>query len=420
MHMGTTWAWLLPKSQTSVHPHAHGDNATPRSVLPLRLSVHPHAHGDNAIVSRWWWRHQRFTPMHMGTTQNGDEAEPAATGSPPCTWGQREPVPPYPAGTRFTPMHMGTTEPHWLGFPISPGSPPCTWGQRMFERRRGGRHRFTPMHMGTTVRPRAAKPCCAVHPHAHGDNKTRILPIHTHRGSPPCTWGQRRLGSRPGGEPSVHPHAHGDNDAPGGRPAGRDRFTPMHMGTTAPGSKRAMEPGGSPPCTWGQRPPQIVGRRSLRFTPMHMGTTPCSPPPPSARTVHPHAHGDNALQKFLAGKQGGSPPCTWGQRRPAQAGRARTRFTPMHMGTTHPPMTEAERLRGSPPCTWGQRPRREPMAKPIRFTPMHMGTTSQGRWVSTGVSVHPHAHGDNSGGPGLMLGLVGSPPCTWGQRLTTD
>ena len=400
--------------------------------------------------------------MHMGTTRTASAQLTQRTGSPPCTWGQRGRGSCRSPRRRFTPMHMGTTRHRGVfclcGFRFTPmhmgttrlflgggggisGSPPCTWGQR----RTGTRpSRPPPVHPHAhgdnenqfrLIQPARGSPPCTwgqrnltgsgfrfhpVHPHAHGDNACSSVAAAAAIGSPPCTWGQRRLGSRPGGEPSVHPHAHGDNDAPGGRPAGRDRFTPMHMGTTAPGSKRAMEPGGSPPCTWGQRPPQIVGRRSLRFTPMHMGTTPCSPPPPSARTVHPHAHGDNALQKFLAGKQGGSPPCTWGQRRPAQAGRARTRFTPMHMGTTHPPMTEAERLRGSPPCTWGQRPRREPMAKPIRFTPMHMGTTSQGRWVSTGVSVHPHAHGDNSGGPGLMLGLVGSPPCTWGQRLTTD
>ena len=88
----------------------------------------------------------------------------------------------------------------------------------------------------------------------------------------------------------------------------------------------------------------------------------------------------------------------------------------MHMGTTPTPRPCPRQSCGSPPCTWGQRGL---LIHPLRrgqFTPMHMGTTPRPRLVGGSVSVHPHAHGDNSLCVAWPLIRVGSPPCTWGQR----
>ncbi len=47
---------------------------------------------------------------------------------------------------------------------------------------------------------------------------------------------------------------------------------------------------------------------------------------------------------------------------------------------------------------------------------MHMGTTKKPRIAAIGVSVHPHAHGDNRTGRPRFALPFGSPPCTWGQH----
>ena len=78
------------------------------------------------------------------------------TGSPPCTWGQRDVDRHVPHAVRFTPMHMGTT----ASGRSSPSGPS-----------------FTPMHMGTTVSARAARRQRPVHPHAHGDNADPPPPL---------------------------------------------------------------------------------------------------------------------------------------------------------------------------------------------------------------------------------------------------
>ena len=66
------------------------------------------------------------------------------------------------------------------------------------------------------------------------------------------------------------------------------------------------------------------------------------------------------------------------------------------MGTTTPPLPSGTWIVGSPPCTWGQ-----------RCGPMP---------PNGACSVHPHAHGDNSSSLSGFFAPFGSPPCTWGQR----
>ncbi len=91
----------------------------------------------------------------------------------------------------------------------------------------------------------------------------------------------------------------------------------------------------------------------------------------------------------------------------------------MHMGTTTAGLEYSGLAHGSPPCTWGQPRNPESQQSGFRFTPMHMGTTAPVGHDLRCPSVHPHAHGDNTqvGQPDMLLG--GSPPCTWGQRLSS-
>ena len=155
----------------------------------------------------------------------------------------------------------------------------------------------------------------SVHPHACGDNgKPNDYESRHCRFTPTrvgTTWERRRSSSRH----TVHPHACGDNaglDNGDGLPSRftptrvgttfraiaetcpKIRFTPTRVGTTD-GTPRAEVQNGSPPRVWGQRlPPRTAA---------------------AARSVHPHACGDN-----VRGLRDG----VWVNR-----------FTPTRVGTTH-------------------------------------------------------------------------------------
>ena len=456
MHMGTTLRPEPIRRYADGSPPCTWGQRTCGPPGTGCVPVHPHAHGDNGRIFGAGHQVDRFTPMHMGTTQiattgnnlrtvhphaHGDNSTSvvgveACVGSPPCTWGQPQRIRAQYYYRRFTPMHMGTTAAFAASFaawPVHPhahgdntsgilpamrtiGSPPCTWGQRGDDSAYLRRPRFTPMHMGTTEQ-RSCEACrTAVHPHAHGDNNHLAAVLSLQVGSPPCTWGQPPpvAGLAAGG--AVHPHAHGDNDRVSARgrtlpvhphahgdnerlseAAGGRRFTPMHMGTTMARSKARAAAAGSPPCTWGQLANCRHGGQGKRFTPMHMGTT-----------SHKALDGGQ-LARFTPMHMGttccwpcrvswgpGSPPCTWGQRPPrTRPASGRPVHPHAHGDNTRDDLGELGE-QGSPPCTWGQR---------SCFSPGLSGGT-----------VHPHAHGDNASIRTRQNSAAGSPPCTWGQR----
>ncbi len=206
--------------------------------------------------------------------------------------------------------------------------------------------------------------------------------------------------------------------------------------TTAAALTPAIDAPGSPPCTWGQRGPRRQPPQRGRFTPMHMGTTGRLASSALLRSVHPHAHGDNG---WSGGGDRGEvrfTPMHMGTTSTAEYSARVVRFTPMHMGTTGKAIVTTSIQGGSPPCTWGQRVVFLTDATQGRFTPMHMGTTMILLVASQSVPVHPHAHGDNGLiriedaavgrftpmhmgtsplGTSSFSFLFGSPPCTWGQ-----
>ena len=70
---------------------------------------------------------------------------------------------------------------------------------------------------------------------------------------------------------------------------------------------------------------------------------------------------------------------------------------------------------GSPPRVWGQLPTCVARVTITRFTPTRVGTTRQYLTVLLGITVHPHACGDNVASKERILNHDGSPPRVWGQ-----
>jgi len=213
---------------------------------------------------------------------------------------------------------------------------------------------------------------------------------------------------------SVHPHARGDNvdvpDDTGGA-------------------------GGSPPRPWGQSYSPGSADRRCRFTPTPVGTMGRGLCRPAARSVHPHARGDNRFDQRLPVLVLGSPPRPWGQCNLLFETHCCVRFTPTPVGTiavahraaachsVHPHARGDNSFGGpsisgrfgSPPRPWGQYALDEAQPLVHRFTPTPVGTISVAPPRARCAPVHPHARGDNYAQRTGGINLLGSPPRPWGQ-----
>ncbi len=81
-------------------------------------------------------------------------------------------------------------------------------------------------------------------------------------------------------------------------------------------------------------------------------------------------------------------------------------------------MGGADTLRagGSPPHAWGRQLHPGADVERLRFTPTCVGKTEGESGTVECFSVHPHMRGEDHGGGGQHLTIVGSPPHAWGRR----
>ena len=295
--------------------------------------------------------------------------------------------------------------------------------------------RFTPTLVGKTNGGRSAQLCSSVHPHACGENAGIPVDVAAVDGSPPRLWGKRDLPITVRGivrftptlvgktrsiwmtmrMAKVHPHACGENDMHTWQSSGFD---------------------GSPPRLWGKPSPSKQHSRRNRFTPTLVGKTLKKSSLCSWTTVHPHACGENPQFRRQIVKQNGSPPRLWGKRQQAGFPIRPYRFTPTLVGKTstrtvrrpswpvHPhacgenfdPHRSQTQLAGSPPRLWGKRFLRRLFRLFRRFTPTLVGKTAYVNVITTKISVHPHACGENDPVVHRRRRVQGSPPRLWGKR----
>ncbi len=213
-------------------PQAWGQHR-PSAVQPACRPVHPHKRGDSAVLLPFTGPCEPVHPHKRGDSPRSRWQTPAAAGSPPQAWGQRDAMSSGSNHQRFTPTSVGTA-----------------YTTRVDDHRFP---RFTPTSVGT-----------AIH---------RTTNLICRFGSPPQAWGQRRgswlrcLGT------AVHPHKRGDSSRMGADSALANRFTPTSVGTAANSRLCALRAIGSPPQAWGQHSQRI--RQQQR------------------QAVHPHKRGDS-------------------------------------------------------------------------------------------------------------------------------
>ena len=213
-------------------------------------------------------------------------------GSPPRMRGKLPIKAPVPFPTRITPAHAGKTLAEALrafieadhpracgenregqhGKPGDTGSPPRMRGKHRLAAFRGRGHRITPAHAGKTGRAGALAPAAADHPRACGENPCVCWACALSCGSPP-----------------------------------RMRGKPL-----------------------GVNPVWLMGR----ITPAHAGKTKILSSPPSGKTDHPRACGENLPMTLSMPATTGSPPRMRGKPWDASRGVSDLRITPAHAGKT--------------------------------------------------------------------------------------
>jgi len=192
-----------------------------------------------------------------------------------------------------------------------PGSSPRAWGTPTAGGIPGADHRFIPTCMGNSGTEDQHTHIRAVHPHVHGELPALGRFLDVDHGSSPRAWGTHRDGDpgRPGRRfiptcmgnsvsdrsrrpaASVHPHVHGELGAD-------DKQVSIRLGSS--------------PRAWGTRGRLNIDWEGLRFIPTCMGNSSSDGVESTARTVHPHVHGELLDVERITSGQDGSSPRAWG------------------------------------------------------------------------------------------------------------
>ena len=153
--------------------------------------------------------------------------------------------------------------------------------------------------------------------------------------------------------------------------------------------------------------------------------------------VHPHARGERAYARDVAGKLIGSSPRAWGTENLRGRGSGLRRFIPTRVGNGHfssclrrrysvHPHARGERTRadrqkevhdGSSPRAWGTERQRHKGLDPRRFIPTRVGNGELRRGSPWSKTVHPHARGERDERPLGVLPRNGSSPRAWGTGV---
>ncbi|AGL89214.1 hypothetical protein LBFF_1321 [Limosilactobacillus fermentum F-6] len=154
----------------------------------LSIRDHPHIHGEHLFLVF---------------------GDCAPSGSPPYTWGALELDGPFIGLVGITPIYMGSTpgttvgvsglwdHPHIHGehsvltgyYTSAQGSPPYTWGARKMKITINANQGITPIYMGSTGPALDHLHLLQDHPHIHGEHRCLPGSRQSALGSPPYTWG---------------------------------------------------------------------------------------------------------------------------------------------------------------------------------------------------------------------------------------
>ena len=233
--------------------------------------------------------------------------------------------------------------------------------------------------------------------------------------------------------PPVHPHARGEQGNPFAARYSCSGSSPRAWGTASAAIRAAISRRFIPTRV-GTAVSLVEHRHRRRFIPTRVGNRTPGGNHSSARSVHPHARGEQVSRAIHSLSGIGSSPRAWGTDRVGSDHRKRRRFIPTRVGnsllrppTSHPvavhPHARGEQSEtqmraavqtGSSPRAWGtDHPRRLAVAQ-RRFIPTRVGNRLMRLAPSGRRSVHPHARGEQLAVNSIMPPTSGSSPRAWG------
>ena len=295
-------------------------------------------------------------------------------------------------------------------------------------------HRTIPTRVGKTAAANGAHVPFTDHPHARGENSHRSGPRPHSNGPSPRAWGKRvyckvsrgiartiptrvgktRIPSVIKAKTSDHPHARGEN---------LSRVT------------RGRRLTGPSPRAWGKHKHSTPRERGGRTIPTRVGKTWCPSNAAACITDHPHARGENLHRCDNPACVNGPSPRAWGKRILAREKRKLSRTIPTRVGKTssrsaagrpssdhphargenEPWLCRGEFHYGPSPRAWGKRIPGRARGGSRRTIPTRVGKTETRAPLPGGVPDHPHARGENyvHRMPGLLR--HGPSPRAWGK-----
>ncbi len=154
-------------------------------------------------------------------------------------------------------------------------------------------------------------------------------------------------------------------------------------------------------------------------------------PPPD----HPHARGENDVERDEVVRKLGPSPRAWGELLAEPSAAALDRTIPTRVGRTNPPATlktscadhphargenrqfecGCDRGRGPSPRAWGELEMMARRCARFRTIPTRVGRTFQTRSIFFGFPDHPHARGENATIPPRRFHTHGPSPRAWGE-----
>ena len=277
------------------HPHAGGENLQPGMNAQTQAGPSPRGWGELRHAPRCLGR-ARTIPTRVGRTLSIRWHRRVAAGPSPRGWGERAQLLPRIRSGRTIPTRVGRTDtsdgrvanlsdhPHaggeneiglW-GVTAKDGPSPRGWGE----------------HSRLLNPP----PDFPDHPHAGGENEVHRAGAHERAGPSPRGWGELRQRDHPGVLDRTIPTRVGRT--PTGCPAAPGGTDHPHAGgenQSKVGAQRASL--GPSPRGWGEHGPALRPETGERTIPTRVGRTAEPQRAAMMRSDHPHAGGENVVPR---------------------------------------------------------------------------------------------------------------------------
>ena len=309
--MGKTRSPVFPLTARTDHPHAGGENITKTDYQTWPHGPSPRGWGK-PVTTPHPVKESRTIPTRVGKTARHRGA------------GRGIPDHPHAGGENKVPLAQGQS---------LRGPSPRGWGKHNKKVRELRRTRTIPTRVGKTCSLETPSTSYTDHPHAGGENSAIPTTRPCVGGPSPRGWGKRGPSAKtPHGCRTIPTRVGKTPPAP--CPRHRTPDHPHAGGENVGGSPRRFWISGPSPRGWGKLSTGAKMKPPKRTIPTRVGKTAGRQLVLIPRADHPHAGGENRQVVHPERLHGGPSPRGWGKRQRFDAFKMRHRTIPTRVGKT--------------------------------------------------------------------------------------